>query len=144
MMTPTNTRLLSVLLMSLSALGLTGQLSAQTDTPAAQSNDWRTQLEEKHQLTFELGYTLIFQMASDRDDDANSLLSGSYDFGIEWAPIEKGVLTIGVEGGQILSHNDDEDLGANIGSVMGINDDLDNVPIVLSGFAYTHTSASSV
>ncbi|MFG0248671.1 MAG: carbohydrate porin, partial [Phycisphaeraceae bacterium JB051] len=130
----------SMLLMCLTVVGMTTQLSAQTENATtADNNDWRAQLEEKNQLTFELGYTLIFQMASDRDDDSNSLLSGSYDFGIEWAPIENGVLSVGIEGGQILSHNDDEDLAANIGSVMGINDDLDNVPIVLSGFAYTHT-----
>ncbi len=92
MTTPSNTRLPLMLLICFSALGITGQLSAQTDTPATESSDWRTQLQEQHQLTFELGYTLIFQMASDRDDDSNSLLSGSYDLGIEWAPIENGVL----------------------------------------------------
>lgn len=90
-------------------------------------------------LEIEMGYTLIFQMASDVEDDSNSLLSGSYDLGITWSPIQTGSLSIGIEGGQILSHNDDEDLGANVGSIMGINDDLDNLAIVLSGLAWTQS-----
>ncbi|HAI14787.1 MAG TPA: hypothetical protein DCM28_23980 [Phycisphaerales bacterium] len=125
--------------MTLILLTVTIPIGAQQVQTDNASSDWRSQLEDNHGLAFELGYTLIFQSASKTLDDSHSLLSGSYDFGIEWSPIENGVLAIGIEGGQIISNSRDEDLGANVGSIMGINDDLDNEDLVLSGFSWTQS-----
>ncbi|MBN4061254.1 carbohydrate porin [bacterium AH-315-I18] len=54
-----------------------------------------------------------------------------------------GQINFLLEGGQIISHNRAEDLSANIGSSMGINDDLDNQDAVLSELYYSHTFNTS-
>ena len=107
----------------------------------AEELDFLDQWLKPLNLEIEMGYTLIFQAASDVNDHTNSLLSGSYDIGLVWTPWENGTWEFGVEGGQILSHNDDEDLGDNVGSNLGINDDLDNLAIVFSTLFYSHSFA---
>ena len=110
---------------------------AQEQTPV-EISDWRSKLSEDHNLSFELGYTLIFQGASRYVDRSPALLSGSYDFGLTWQVIPEGEFNFVLEGGQIISNNRHEDLSGNIGSSLGINDDLDNQDAVLSEVNYTH------
>lgn len=119
---------------------LTSPLLAQNQTQP-ESPDWRQSLQEQHQFSFEMGYILIFQAASNTIDDASNLLSGSYDVGLVWTPWTGGTWELGFEGGQIISHNKNEDLSANVGSNLGINDDLDNQDIVLSTLFYSHSFA---
>jgi len=105
--------------------------------PAQQLADMRDTLQDEQGLTFELGYTLIYQHATDTIMPSDGLLTGSYDFAGRWTLLEDtplGAGTLGwlVEGGQILSHNDDEDLSANVGSALGVNDDLDDQSIAVT------------
>ena len=78
------------------------------------------------------------------DEPQRNLLSGSYDFAGTWTLIDDATLGLGtlgflVEGGQILSHNRGEDLSANVGSIFGINDDLDTTDIAVTELWWSHT-----
>jgi carbohydrate-selective porin OprB len=94
-------------------------------------------------LEFELGYTMVFQQATDVLDPSSGLLSGSYDFTGFWTLLDDQAFGVGgvgwaLEGGQIITHNRDEDLSGNIGSLLGVNDDLDSESVYLSELFWTH------
>jgi hypothetical protein len=110
--------------------------------------DAQAYLAEQWNFELELGYTLIYQYASDVIDPSDDLLSGSYDIAGLWTAFDdddgkwgRGQLGLLVEGGQIISHNDDEDLSANIGSALGVNDDLDNTDIAVTELWWSHAWA---
>ena len=101
--------------------------------------DARGEVEDATGLTFSLGYTLVYQLATDTFEDQPSLLTGSYDVAVAWSLIEREGAWFSsttaaalLEGGTVLDHRDDEDLSANIDSGLGVNDDLDNNDAVLS------------
>lgn len=123
-------------ILTLLSLCISSYAQEQTEV---ETSDWRSQLSEDTGLEFELGYTLIFQGASRYIDRSPALLSGSYDFGLTWQVIPEGAFNFVLEGGQIISNNRHEDLSGNIGSILDINDDLDNQDAVLSELNYTHT-----
>lgn len=95
-------------------------------------------LAEQTGLEVEFGYTMVGQFASRAEDDARGLLSGSFDVSGLWSPITDGSLGFLVEGGQIIDHNRSEDLSANIGSGLGVNDDLDNTAIAVTELWWEH------
>lgn len=97
----------------------------------------RRMLAEDHHFEFELGYTLIFQAATHTvGDNADTLTSGSYDLAGVWTPLMtdygNGSVGFHVEGGHILDRDHNEDLSANIGSILGVRDDLDNQEVALT------------
>jgi porin len=105
-------------------------------------NDIRGQLEG-YGITIDLGLTSVFQAASDTVDEQDTLWSFSYDFAGEWMMVNDPNLGEGglgwlVEGGRPLGNNRFEDLSANVGSNLGINDDLDSESIVVSEFWWQH------
>jgi porin len=94
-------------------------------------------LAEEHHFTFEFGYTLISQAATRTvDDSAHTLTSGSYDLSALWTPVHtefgQGSIGFHLEGGHILDRDHNEDLSTNVGSILGIRDDLDNQEIALT------------
>lgn len=107
------------------------------DDPLAIVNDAiadaRAFTEQSANITFNLGYTLIWQFTDNGRVVAptNSLVTGSYDFDGYWAAVDtdNGIGTGGLgwlaEGGHNIGHNRGEDLSANIGSSLGVNDDAD-------------------
>ncbi len=158
-------RLMLVIAVALPLVGFSPSASAQDDAegpaslitpdplePIVELAGWRALqgwLSENANLELEVGYTLVMQAATDVEDEANTLISGSFDIGGEWAALEheklgNGSLGFLVEGGQIISHNDDEDLSANIGTAFGINDDLDNTDIALTELWWAQTLPGDV
>jgi len=110
--------------------------------------DMQRSLADRLNLHVELGYTMVFQAASDTLTPSASLLSGSYDLVVDWGLVDLkpqglGSGTVGalVEGGQVITHRKDEDLSANIGSGLGVNDDLDNEDIAVTELWYAHSFA---
>lgn len=96
--------------------------------------DW---LATEANLEIALGYTMVWQYASEVEQDSRQLFAGSYDIELIWSPVDDedwgtGQLGVIVEGGQILSHRRDLDLTENIGAVGGVNDNLDTEQIVLA------------
>ncbi len=88
-------------------------------------------------LKLEFGHTVVVQYASDVDEPANDLVTASFDVVGHWTlqnDPHQGTSVIGfrVEGADVVSHHDGEDLSANIGSVMGLNGDLDDQEIALT------------
>ena len=111
-------------------------------------DDLRSQLEEDYNLTFGLGSTLIWQFTDGANvvDQTNSLVTGSYDFDGFWEAIDEdtgfgtGGLGFVVEGGHNLDHNRSEDLAANVGSALGINDDADpTTDIAITELFWNHS-----
>ncbi len=105
--------------------------------------DLQSWLANEANFELELGYTAVFQWADDVADDTHTLLSGSYDVAGLWTPIDDerwgvGQLGLLVEGGQVISHREDEDLSANVGSAFGINDDFDNTDIAVTELWWAH------
>jgi len=102
--------------------------------------------EQKADLTFELGVTVVFQAASDTvgpGDPTPVLLSFSYDFAGAWTPIDNerwGVGTFGwlVEGGRPIGVSRTTDLTENAGAIFSVNDDLDSEPIAVTELWYSH------
>ncbi|MEM7577587.1 MAG: carbohydrate porin [Planctomycetota bacterium] len=80
-----------------------------------------------------LGLTSVYQTPFDRGGDADDLLSFSYDLSGEWTLVNgsgpdrgnAGVLGWLLEGGRPIGRDRDSDLSADLGSALGINDDLD-------------------
>jgi len=97
----------------------------------------RRSLEESVGLELGLGYTAVWQHASDVVEPQDDLLTGSFDFAGLWTLLESPELGNGrlgflVEGGQIITHQDGEDLSANVGSAFGVNDDLDHTDLAVT------------
>lgn len=87
-------------------------------------------LAEQFRFDLELGYTMVWQLGGKTLDDAQSLVSGSYDIIGRWRAIDdsgigSGSLGFLVEGGHNLTHRRDESLSDNVGSVFATNDDHD-------------------
>lgn len=100
-------------------------------------DDLQQYAEDSLGLVFELGYTLIFQQATARDTGAGNLWTGSYDIVVEWTLFEhdtfgSGLFGMLVEGGHIIGNDSGEDLSAGIGSILGVNDDLDTTDIAVT------------
>ena len=107
--------------------------------------DFESWLDTELGLSLEFGYTLIFQTATDAEGQ-DELLSGSYDIAGEWTLADDkswGSHAVGftVEGGRPIGSNRDEDLSANIGTLLGINDDLDSQEIAMTELWWSYRSA---
>ncbi len=95
--------------------------------------DVRDKLADDYGLNFEAAFTLFSQIATDVDAGPQGLTTGSYDLIFDWTliqPEEDGFLATGlaimlIEGGLIIGNDEDEDLSAGVGSILGVNDDLD-------------------
>ncbi|MEM9419248.1 MAG: carbohydrate porin [Planctomycetota bacterium] len=131
----------------LPALSIAGPAIAQPATPGEADSELRPLGElrptlEEFGIEFELGLTSVFQLASESQGERDSLASYSYDFAGQWTLIDDatGTGAVGwlVEGGRPLFSDRDSDLGADVGSALGINDDLDNTDIDLTEFWWTH------
>ena len=92
-----------------------------------------------HSIDLGLGYTLIGQHATRSLTDAQSLLTGSFDFTGEITTQQFGTVGFLTEGGQNIAHKQAEDLSANIGSGLGINDDLLDAAIAVTELWWTYT-----
>jgi len=95
-------------------------------------------------IELELGYTLIGQAATAAAEDQPALLTGSYDLAGLWHAVDHPALGRGragwlVEGGQIWTAGRDEDLSANVGSGLGVNDDLDSQDIAVTELWWAQT-----
>ncbi len=106
--------------------------------------DVQRMLSDDLRLDLELGYTLIFQWADPTVDQTDALLSGSFDLAGVWRAMENergayGQLGLLVEGGQIITADADEDLSANLGSALGINDDRISDDIVVTELWWQQT-----
>ncbi len=106
-------------------------------------NDARDFTEQHLGLTFEVGYTLIFQQTTDRDSGPANLWTGSYDIVLTWNFFDHDQLGSGTagmltEGGHILGNDSGEDLSVGIGSILGVNDDLDTTDIAVTEMWYAH------
>jgi porin len=100
-------------------------------------------LSEHLGLDLEVGYTLIYQAATDRQTPQADLATGSFDIAGEWRLLDdeqwgQGVLGFLAEGGQIIGHDRQEDLSANVGANLGINDDTDNTAIAVTELWWAH------
>jgi len=83
--------------------------------------DLRDHLDEAYNLSFEAGFTLIFQQATHTDAGSDHQATGSYDLVLEWNVFDDDTLgsgTLGMltEGGLVIGAGDGQDLSANIGS----------------------------
>ena len=87
---------------------------------------------EPASLTLELGITGVGQVATDVQSGPNDLWSASYDFVGLWEPAD--AISVGwlVEGGEIIGADDRHDLSSGIGTVFGVNDDLDGQEVAVS------------
>jgi len=105
---------------------------------------------EQLNFQFEVGYTLIWQGATDTIDDANNILSGSLDVTGQWTAFQdtgfgSGSVGFLMEAGQVIGHRRDEGggdgLAGNIGSALGPNGDYLADDILLSELWYAHSFA---
>lgn len=109
------------------------------------TNDVRDELEEAG-FSFELGVTSIVQVASDRIGSRPPVLwSFSYDFCGEWRLLDDATIGAGdigwhLEGGRPIGDRRTTDLSGDIGSMLGINDDLDGEPVALTELWWKHTA----
>jgi len=128
-----------------------------TDDPLAPAADavdrLRQRTRERANLDFNLGYTMIWQVADGADavDQTNSLLTGSYDFDGYWEAIPedhglgRGGVGWLVEGGHNIGHHRSEDFSANLGSGLGLNDDADpTTDIAITELWWQHTLGPAV
>lgn len=114
---------------------------------AAQATGYRAAqawLSEHLGLDIEVGYTLIYQAATDRQTPQSDLATGSFDIAGQWSLLDdqlwgQGVLGFGAEGGQIIGHDRQEDLSANVATNLGLNDATDNTAIALTELWWAHT-----
>jgi porin len=111
--------------------------------PVTALQDARDRFAQDTGLSVGLGVTSVFQMASNTVEPQRNLWSFSYDFYGEWAAFDdeawgRGTLGWLVEGGRPIGHRRNEDLSANIGSVMGVNDDLLAEDILVSELWWSH------
>lgn len=88
--------------------------------------DFTDMLQNEIGLFVQLGYTLVFQGASDRISGSPTLTTGRHELIIKWTVIdipEVGTGTFGtfVEGARVLDHNSQSSLADNIGSSFQVN-----------------------
>ena len=101
-------------------------------------------LEKELNVSLELGYTLIWQIAGDTQGRSDNLWSGSFDLSAEWTAFEHdqfgtGALGVLVESGHIIGQRNNMDLSENIGTILGVNDDLDNQALVVTELWWRHS-----
>lgn len=91
-------------------------------------------------LSFNLGFTVIGQYASDVEEKTHGLVTGSYDFEmtytIPFSETATGTVGLLIDGGQVIDHNQSEDLSANVGDAFGLNADADNEPVRIAELWY--------
>jgi hypothetical protein len=84
---------------------------------------------EERKIHPHLGFTFVWQGATDVEEDTNNLTTGSFDLSLTWEIFDTGQLSGSLgflaDGGQVIGHHQSEDLSANVGSAMGINADYD-------------------
>ncbi|MHB1158183.1 MAG: carbohydrate porin, partial [Phycisphaerales bacterium] len=95
-------------------------------------------------VSFELAVTSVLQIAGDSISSRPPVLwSFSYDFCGEWELLRSSSIGIGhlgwhLEGGRPIGDRRTTDLSADIGSMLGINDDLDAEPVALTELWWEH------